>query len=228
MVRLFHVAKSYPGAEVLLDVSLAIEPGELVVISGRAGSGKSVLLRLLAGLETPTRGWIAIDGFTLSATSPWANAAHRRRLAVVTQGAALVPEMSALDNVALALTVGGVGVAAARRSAGELLDRLDLLRLATRPVRLLSSGERKWIAVARALVREDARLLIADEPTADLDSADEELLGELLDERRRLGAAIVVTSQEPGLLGVAGQRVLVLHRGRIALDSAAVAEARAS
>ena len=217
MVRFFQVARAYAGAEVLVDVNLSIDKGELVVINGAAGSGKSTLVRLLLGLEAPDRGWITVDGFTLAGASL---AAHRRRLAVIPQGASLISDLTALRNVALSLEVAGASRLFALRSAMEMLEQLSIERLSERLAGSLSSGEKQWVTIARALVREQAQLLIADEPSAHLDPGGAELLARLLDERRRRGVTVIATSQQTGLPGLVGQRVVMLDQGRVALDSA--------
>jgi len=219
MVRFFQVARSYDGAEVLVDVNLSIEKGELLLVNGPAGSGKTTLVKLLLGIEPPTRGWITVDGFTLS--SAWL-AAHRRRIAVIPQGGCLVAELTAAQNVALSLEVTRASRPAAMRGAIEMLEHLGLASLADRPCDSLSAGERQWVAIARALVREQAQLLVADEPATSLDSSGAELLAEIFEERRRRGTTVVITSQHTGFPGLLGQRVVMLDRGRIALDSAAL------
>lgn len=227
MVRLVHVSKSYPSGRVLLDVDLTIGVGELVVICGPSGSGKSTLMRLLLGLTAPTRGWITVDGVTLSNTAPGALATHRRRIGVIPQGATLVPEMTVLENVALGLEVAGSSAKDARQGAALSLERLSLTRLSDRPVGFLSAGERKWVTIARALAREEAPLILADEPIADLESIDAQAVAELLHNRRCFGVTVVVSSQQPGLPGLAEQRVVMLDRGRITLDSGPLEQAQA-
>jgi ABC-type ATPase involved in cell division len=204
---------------VLVDVNLSIDKGELVVINGAAGSGKSTLVRLLLGLESPDRGWITVDGFTLAGASL---AAHRRRLAIIPQGTSLISDLTALRNVALSLEVAGASRLFALRSAMEMLEQLGIERLSERLAGSLSSGEKQWVTIARALVREQAQLLIADEPAAYLDPGGAELLAKLLDERRRRGVTVIATSQQTGLPGLVGQRVVMLDQGRVALDSAAM------
>ena len=162
MLRFFHVARTLGDLEVLVDVNLNVESGELVVVSGPAGAGKSTLVRLLLGLEMPRRGWITVDGLVLDGSVPRAMSAHRRRIAAIPQGGLLVPDRSALENVALALDTAGYAAGESARIAGRTLDRLGLDHLAARRADCLSSGERQWVAIARGFAREDASLLVAD------------------------------------------------------------------
>jgi ABC-type multidrug transport system ATPase subunit len=219
MIQFFHVTYAYGQAEVLSDVTLSIE-SELAVIAGPAGSGKSVLLRLLCGLEKPTSGWISVDGFPLDGAPSSLLSAHRRRLAVLPQRARLVPSRDAAGNVALALEVGGAPARRARQEACAFLERLSLGYLAERSIETLSESEIRWVAVARALVRSEASVLVLDDPMAGLDASSQHLLAEVLSERAARGRTIVVASQQPGIAGLAGHRVAMLAQGRIAWDSA--------
>jgi ABC-type ATPase involved in cell division len=222
MVRFFHVALSYPSADVLIDVHLTIERGEIALVSGEAGAGKSALARLTLGLEAPRRGWITVDGVVLGGSSSRVLAAHRRRIAVIAQGPLLVGDRTAIDNVALALEVGGVGAVDARRRSGLALERLGQARLADREVATLSRGERQWVAIARALVRDDAPLLVADEPAEGLGDADALMVGGLLAEEGRAGRTVLVLSRSRSLPGAGEVRRLDLVDGRIEEPEAAL------
>lgn len=227
MVRFFHVARAYGPREVLSDVTLSVD-GETVLIAGAAGAGKSALLRLLCGLESPTRGWITVDGLPLVARASDVLAAHRRRLAVVPQRTLLVGRRTAIQNVALALEQQGVPPGAAQERASAALSRVGCEPIADRLAKDLSVGERRLVSLARALVREDARLVLADEPAAGLDSTTQSLVGALLTEQARRGATVIVASQQPGLAGLETDRVVFLDHGRIAWDSRAARASEAS
>lgn len=221
MVRFIHVGRFYRDAEVLIDVSLCVDTGEAVVISGPAGSGKTTLMRLLAGVDEPSHGWIVVDDLVLGGSAPEVLAAHRRRLAVIAQEPLLVEDATAEENVALAKAVSGALPAESRAAAREALERVGLERLARRRARTLSGVERRWLAVARALVRREASLLLADEPAAGLDVAGARRLGALLAEERAAGKTVVVASRDPGLPGLGQHRLALLDGGRITLETAA-------
>jgi ABC-type ATPase involved in cell division len=226
MVRFIHVARSYPDAEVLVDVSLCVDTGDAVVISGPAGVGKTTLLRLLFGLDSPSHGWIVVDDLVLGGSSQEVLAAHRRRIGFIAQQPLLVPDLNAEQNVALALDVCGALPAQARNAAAEALERAGIAHLRARLARTLSAAERRWVAVARALARREASLLIADEPAADFAPRDVRALGDLLAEERAAGKTIVVASREPALAGLGAHRVALLDGGRITLETSAPSRIR--
>lgn len=218
MVRFFHVARSYGGHEVLVDVNLGVGNGEAVVVSGGGGAGKTTLVRLLLGLERPSRGWLTVDGLVVAGGAPDVLAAHRRRIGLVPQRPTLVPDRDALGNVALALEVSGSDRRAARLAAVRTLERLDLAALAGRGVATLSAAECRWIAIARGLARTDASLIVVDEPDADLDDRDRERLGAYLEEERSLGKTVLVLSRSPELAGLGASRIAFLDGGRVSLE----------
>lgn len=218
MVRFFHVARTYGAREVLSEITLSLG-GEPTVISGAAGSGKSVMLRLLCGFEAPSRGWITVDGLPLVASASDVLAAHRRRLAIVPQRPLLVEDRTAVWNVALALQVRGVPIGEAHERAGEALSRVGCGALLGERADTLSEGQRRLVSFARAIVRDDASLVLADEPAAGLDPAAQERVGALLTEESERGATVVLASQQPGLPGLCESRVVFLDDGRVAWDS---------
>lgn len=220
MVRFIHVARAWPDREVLADVSLCVDTGDVLVISGPSAAGKSTLLRLLLGLDTPTHGWIVVDDLVLGGSSPEVLAAHRRRIGVIAQLPLLVGDLTVEQNVALALDVVGALPRQAESAAGEALERTGIAHLRGRRAATLSAVERRWVGIARALARPEASLLLADEPTADLDARDARRLGALLAEERAAGKTIVVASREPSLAGLGAHRLALLDAGRITLETA--------
>ncbi|MBM4246858.1 MAG: ATP-binding cassette domain-containing protein [Deltaproteobacteria bacterium] len=220
MVRFIHVARAWPDREVLVDVSLCVDSGDALVISGPGAAGKSTLVRLLLGLDTPTHGWIVVDDLVLGGSTPEVLAAHRRRIGCIAQHPLLVGDLTVEQNVALALDVSGAPTRPAQSAANEALERAGIDALRGRRAGTLSAVERRWVAVARALARPEASLLLADEPTADLDARDARRLGALLAEERAAGKTIVVTSREPSLAGLGAHRLALLDAGRITLETA--------
>ena len=184
--------------DVLSGVDITVAPGERVAVLGRSGSGKSTLLHLLAGLDDPDTGTVEVGGERLSGTSPARRAALRNRfMGFVYQLHHLLPEFSACENVLMPLRLGGVDPRTAEQAAISMLERVGLgARLSHRPAQL-SGGERQRVAVARALVA-DPLIVLADEPTGNLDSENAEQVFSLmceLSEERDL-SLVVVTHDE--------------------------------
>jgi len=201
--------------EVLSDVDLAVARGEFVAIVGASGSGKSTLLHLLGALDTPTAGQVRLDGLVYGEQTAAALAAVRnRKIGFVFQFHHLLREFSALENVMMPLLIAGEAESRARSRAEELLGAVGLAGRMTHRPSQLSGGEQQRAAVARALAA-DPRVVLADEPSGNLDHANSERLHELFARlAREFETALVVVTHNRLLAGRA-DRVLSLEGGRL-------------
>jgi putative ABC transport system ATP-binding protein len=201
---------------VLRDVSLEIARGEIVALLGRSGSGKSTLLNLISGIDVPTAGEVVVDGVTLTRLSERARTLFRRRhVGFVFQAFNLVTTLTVEENLRLPLELVGRPAAAARAEARALLAEIGLAdRAASFPERL-SGGEQQRVAVARAVAHAPS-LVLADEPTGNLDSASARVvLGLLARLARERKATVIAATHDPEVAGLAG-RTLTLADGRLA------------
>jgi len=222
------VTKSYGAAPPVLalrGVSFSVAAGELVAIAGPSGSGKSTLLHLMGTLERPSSGRVSITGMDVAELSDRELAAVRAtRIGFVFQLFFLAEHSSVLENVADGLLYAGAAVGERRERAAEALTRVGLgKRLSARPPQL-SGGERQRVAIARALVGAPA-IVLADEPTGNLDSGTGEQIMTLVEELNRQGATIVVITHEHAVAARCPRRIQLLD-GRVVADTAAAPDAR--
>ena len=218
IVRATDVARVYPtGATVVsaLDgVTLEVRRGEFLAVMGPSGSGKSTLLNILAGLERPTRGAVIVDGADLSAMDEVALATYRReKVGMIFQAFNLLPRYRVVENVALPLVFAGVPRERRLERARAVLDRLGMGPRADHRPSQLSGGEMQRTAIARALVTDPA-LLLADEPTGNLDSANGEALLAVITELHTRGQTVVLVTHDAGIASRA-QRIVRMRDGRI-------------
>jgi putative ABC transport system ATP-binding protein len=219
MLELEGVCKSYrTPSEVVValnEVSLVVEPGEVVALLGPSGSGKSTLLLLVGAMLSPDAGLIRFRGRDLGAMSERERALHRRRdVGFVFQDYNLFPGMSALENVAFPLWLNRVGWRESREQAGALIDRVELSHRASFLPARLSGGERQRVAVARALAVKPS-LVLADEPTGNLDTArGEQVLSALRELARGQDTAVILVTHDTRAGGYA-DRVCELKDGRL-------------
>lgn len=183
--------------DVLRNVSFSIEPGEMMAIVGSSGSGKSTLMHLLGGLDSPTSGEVVFDGKSLNSLSSSAKAELRNReLGFIYQFHHLLPDFTALENVAMPLLIGKVNKAEAQEKARAMLSAVGLEKRAAHRPSELSGGERQRVAIARALVN-NPRLVLADEPTGNLDARNADAIFDLLGELNgRQGTAFLVVTHD--------------------------------
>ena len=212
-VAVEHVSKSFGRVASLRDLSLTVQAGEAVAVTGRSGSGKSTLLAMIGGLEQPDSGRVLIDGEPLWTEHSQVRA-RREVVGFVFQRHLLLPSLSARANVEVPLIGAGMHRRERRRRALELLEEVDLSGRAEHRPSELSGGESQRVAVARALANEP-RLLLADEPTGSLDSAtSERVLDLLLRLREEIGMTLLIVSHDQGV-GERTDRTITLIDGHI-------------
>jgi putative ABC transport system ATP-binding protein len=210
-----HYRRGPQVVKALDGVDLSLQPGEFLACVGASGSGKSTLLNLLAGLDTPTSGRVLVEGRALSSYSRRELAAYRaNRVGMIFQSFHLIPHCTALENVELALCFAAMPRCERRPAARSLLERLGLGdRLEHKPADL-SGGEQQRVAIARALAG-DPDVLLADEPTGNLDADNARRIAALLCDLNRQGRAVVMTTHNLELAAACAQRTLRLDYGRL-------------
>jgi len=215
MIVFEHVSKRYAnGREALKDVSFNIHTGEMVFLTGRSGAGKSTVLKLIALLERPSRGTVLVNGKNTRALKPRHIAAFRRRIGVVFQDHKLLADRPVFDNVALPLAVAGTPLKEIDKRVRAALDQVGLLERERSLPLELSVGEQQRVGIARAVVSKPP-LLIADEPTGNLDP---DLSLEVMRLFRRfqdVGVTVVVATHDLHIVREFGQRVITLEGGHL-------------
>jgi cell division transport system ATP-binding protein len=226
MIQLFHVTKAYPGdPPVLTDVNLTVDKGEFVFLTGPSGAGKTTLLRLVFCAEKPTRGQILVGGRNVARIRDASVPYLRRNIGVVFQDFKLLPHRTVLDNVAFTLDVLGTPRSESRERVLRMLKLVGLQHKAESLPLKLSGGEQQRVVIARALVN-DPTILLADEPTGNLDPALTVEILDLLCEVNVRGTTVVVATHDATLLERYQKRVIRLERGRVMADTAHVQVAR--
>lgn len=215
MIEFDRVSKRYPdGTDALADVSLRLERGELAFLTGHSGAGKSTLLRLLLRLELPSRGTLRVAGLDLARMKARAVPRYRQQIGAVFQDPHLLEDRSVFDNVALPLVIAGYRAADRAARARAALTRVGLAeRSDARPERL-STGERQRVGIARAVVARPA-VLLADEPTGNLDPGLSEEIMALFRLFQSIGTTVLIASHDVDLIERFDARVLTLDGGRL-------------
>ena len=219
MILLDSVTKKYPGdAEPALDhVSLHIAPNEFVFLVGKSGAGKSSLIKMITKEEVPDSGKIIIGGIDLDYVKKRHIPGYRRRLGVVFQDFKLLPRRTVYENVAFALEIAGMSGKEIRKTVPKVLELVDLLDQAKKFPSQLSGGQQQRVSIARSVARQP-KILIADEPTANLDKLTTAEIIALLKKINDFGTTILVSTHDEGVVNNLQRRVVTLKDGRIVND----------
>lgn len=215
MIQFNGVSKVYPGGnEGVRDISLDIETGEFCFLTGHSGAGKSTLLRLLALIERASRGQIVVAGRNLDRVPDAEIPFYRRQVGIIFQQHRLLTERSVFDNVALPLVIAGIRHTEVRKRVRAALDKVNLLHKERALPPTLSSGEQQRVGIARAVVNRPG-LLLADEPTGNLDrELAQEILG-LFDQFNQVGVTVLVATHDTELIRLRSRRVIELRHGQL-------------
>ena len=218
MIRIEDVTKRFPtGQEAVQGLSLSVETGEMVFVTGHSGAGKSTLLRLIALIERPTSGHVIVDGQDTGLVSRRKIPAYRRQIGMVFQDHKLLYDRPVFDNVALPLVIAGASHRDAAKKVRAALDQVGLLTKERQSPETLSSGEQQRVGIARAIVTRP-KLLIADEPTGNLDP---DLSLEVMRIFRRfneVGVTLLIASHDIALIDQLGCRRIALENGSLQPD----------
>ncbi|MCO5763535.1 MAG: cell division ATP-binding protein FtsE [Gammaproteobacteria bacterium] len=218
MIRCDQVSKRYAeSGEVLSNLSLEIAAGEMVFLTGHSGAGKSTLLKLIACLERPSRGQLLVDGRNIGRLSRRQIPYHRRQVGMIFQDHRLLTDRSVFDNVALPLVVAGHGAQEVARRVRAALNQVGLLNKEKAHPLALSGGEQQRVGIARAIVGRPP-LLVADEPTGNLDPQLAREIMALFTRFNQIGVTLLIASHDLSLISTLPYRTLTLDQGRLVND----------
>ncbi len=221
MIRLQHVSKRYPnGHDALRFINLNVNSGEMVFLTGHSGAGKSTLLKLIILTERCTSGQMYIGGHSLANIRGNSIASYRRNLGMVFQDHRLLTERTIFDNVALPLVIAGMRHQDIARRVRAALDRVGLLNKERTYPLMLSSGEQQRVGIARAVVHKPS-LLLADEPTGNLDPELSLEIMRLFSRFNQVGVTVLIASHDMNLIRDMKQRVLTLQEGCLSAETVA-------
>jgi cell division transport system ATP-binding protein len=209
------VYKHYPKTgDVLLDVNFQLQPGEMVFLTGHSGAGKSTLLKLIAIIEACTRGKIILDGRNVNQTKPRHIPFFRRKLGLIFQDYKLLANRTVFDNVALPLVVSGYGHYEIGRRVRASLDKVGLLKKERYYPLTLSAGEQQRVGIARAVINKPS-LILADEPTGNLDPELSAEVMHLFEQFQQVGVSVLIATHDLSLITRMGYRVLTLENKQL-------------
>ncbi len=220
MIKTEHITKIYKDSVVALeDVNIEVEKGEFVFVVGPSGSGKSTFIRLLLKEEEPTRGNIFVAGKNIATMSPWKVPYLRRNVGTVFQDFKLLPDKTVFDNVAFALEVIGESRAVIDRRVPEIIELVGLGEKLNNYPEELSGGEQQRVSIARAFVNRPL-ILLADEPTGNLDPSTSVDIMKLLDRINRTGTTVIMATHDNAIVDAMRRRVVELDKGSVVRDQA--------
>ena len=220
MIRSFHVTKRYGAITALRDITFQIDEGEFVFLTGQSGAGKTTLLRLMYRAELPTSGQLIVSGRNLATMSRRQVPRFRRRLGLVFQDFKLIEDRTVFDNVALVGRVVGLSYTESQRRANELLRLVGVDARAQLYPAQISGGEQQRVAIARALMTAP-QLLLADEPTGNLDPDRAIEIMRIFRAINRRGTTVLVATHDPDLIAAMRRRTLILEGGLLRTLTAA-------
>ena len=222
VIQLYHVTKRYPnGIEAMRDVTVRVHEGEFVFLSGPSGAGKSTFIKLLMKMEEVTEGQVLVAGKNLGVLSKSSIPYLRRNMGVVWQDFKLLANRDVFDNVALPLEILGLPRAQVKRRVEQVLEMVGLERYARSMPHWLSGGEKQRAAIARALVNTPP-IIIADEPTGNLDPDLSVEIMQMLVDIQKQGTTVIVATHDRALMDRFGKRVILFNKGFLIEDGAPV------
>ncbi|HIO93373.1 MAG TPA: cell division ATP-binding protein FtsE [Leucothrix mucor] len=212
MIEFKDVSKRYPTGQIALyNVNLTIQRGEMAFITGHSGSGKSTLLKLIALLERPNKGKVTVDGFDLQQLKRRKIPAFRRGIGVIFQDHHLLSDRTVFDNIALPLMISGMQPADIKRRIHAALDKVNLLGKEKEFPLMLSAGEKQRVGIARAVVNKPS-IILADEPTGNLDPVLAQDIMHTFRQFNELGSTVIIASHDAGLIKNMKKRIIVLQK----------------